>query len=259
MPEFRIRDGDANDIDRITDITLSAMKGAKDGLFLYNFPHCDEYPQDNKYYWRMRLEPTAYEKDTKFLVVEIVGSQDDGKVVAWSEWNWNSGAAHPAPEDFPKDTIWKAIASRQADASTIKRSLIFCLLGMYISTRSSIIKYVYPRRDADPAHYQTFFTAAAEADEKYWKGLYPENLYLSGVYTDPEYQGQGAGHAMIHWGFQAATAKQSVIGLCASNSRAAEIYRHWGFKDIGSIKVQREGEEAYVDLPVLLYKPNVEE
>ena len=259
MPEFRLRDGNANDIDRITDITLSALKGAKDDLFLYNFPHCDEYPQDNRYYWRLRLEPAAYEGNTKFLVVEMVRSQGDGKVVAWSNWNWNSGARDSAPRSFPKDTIGKAIASKQTDASATKRSFIFCILGMYTSMRTSIIRYFYPRRDADLAHYQAFLTAANEADEKYWKGLYPENLYLSGFYTDPEYQGQGAGHSMMHWGLQTAAAKQCVIGLNASNSRAAEVYRHWGFEDIGIIKVQRQGEEAHVDMPVLLYKPNGED
>lgn len=130
---------------------------------------------------------------------------------------------------------------------------------MYISTRTSIIKYLYPRRDADPAHYQAFFTAIDEADERYWRDLYPKNLFLSDIYTDPKYQGQGAGHMMMHWGFQAAAATDCVIGLSASNKRAAEIYRHWGFEDIGTIRVQNEGDEAHVDMPVLLYKPRSEE
>ena len=60
---------------------------------------------------------------------------------------------------------------------------------------------------------------------------------------------------MMHWGFQTASAKKRVIGLSASNKRAAEIYRHWGFKDIGTIRVQSDGDDACVDLPVLLYEP----
>jgi len=112
MSDFRLRDGTANDIDRITDITLSAMKKAKDSLFAYNFPRSDEYPHDSRYYWKLRLEPTAYSKDTKFLVVEAVGSQGEKKVVAWSEWNWNSGANESAPQSFPTDTYGKAIASK---------------------------------------------------------------------------------------------------------------------------------------------------
>ncbi len=131
-----------------------------------------------------------------------------------------------------------------------------CHLGKYIATRTSIIKYMYPRRDADLAHYHAFFTAANEADERYWKGLYPENVYLSALYTDPEYQGQGAGQLMMHWGFHVAAGKQSVVGVSASNKTAAEIYRHWGFNDIGTIKLQKEGEEACIEMPVLLYKPS---
>ena len=116
MPEFRLRDGTANDIDRITDITLSAMKGVRDDLFEYNFPHCDEYPDDNRNYWKLRLQPAAYKPDAKFLVVEVVGGdQGEGKVIAWSDWNWNSTAKHPAPQSFPNDTIGKALASRQAN------------------------------------------------------------------------------------------------------------------------------------------------
>lgn len=115
MPEFRLRDGTANDIDRITDVTLSAIKGAKESLFAYNFPHCDEYPEDNRYYWKLRLEPAAYKPGAKFLVVEVVDeSPGQGKVVAWSDWNWNSAAKQPAPQSFPKDTVGKAMARRAA-------------------------------------------------------------------------------------------------------------------------------------------------
>ena len=60
---------------------------------------------------------------------------------------------------------------------------------------------------------------------------------------------------MMHWGIEVAAARKCVIGLSASNGKAAEMYRHWGFRDIGTLRVQSEGEDAYVELPVLLYEP----
>ena len=109
MPNFRLRDGHPNDLDRITDITLSAMKSVHDDLFAYNFPYCDAFPDDNRNYWKLRLEPAAYRPAAKFLVVEEVS---EGKVIAWADWNWNSAAKkNPAPESFPdNDTIGKAFA-----------------------------------------------------------------------------------------------------------------------------------------------------
>jgi hypothetical protein len=74
-----LRAGQLGDLDRIVDITLAAT--ADQALIAYNFPHRVEFPEDNRYYWKVLLRSMFFDPRSAVVVVEA-----DGVVVAWAEW-----------------------------------------------------------------------------------------------------------------------------------------------------------------------------
>ena len=77
-------------------------------------------------------------------------------------------------------------------------------------------------------------------------------MYLSGLYTEPQFQGKGAGRLLKDWGLELARRSDVPVGLIANYPRSVAIYKHWGFQELEVVRMQKEGEEEHVDISVLL-------
>jgi diamine N-acetyltransferase len=70
-------------------------------------------------------------------------------------------------------------------------------------------------------------------------------LQLDRLYVDPSAHGRGVGRALLQAVLEAARARgHDVLWLTVweRNHRAIEIYRHWGFSDMGAIPFDLAGE-----------------
>lgn len=119
---------------------------------------------------------------------------------------------------------------------------------------STVVDSLHSRRDADLVHRSLWIAAKERIHRDHWS-LRPRLLYLSGLYTQPSFQGLGAGGLLKEWGLLVARRNRAALGVVASHPPSVAIYKHWGFKEISVVRLQKEGESARVDLFVLLYEP----
>lgn len=85
-------------------------------------------------------------------------------------------------------------------------------------------------------------------------GVWGPNLHLQFIGTQPEYQRHGAATALMKWGLATAEENNLWIGLFASPIGAL-FYRHIGFKDVGNVTVQVEGEDESVVVMAMGFPP----
>ncbi|KAK3989623.1 putative N-acetyltransferase ycf52-like protein [Cladorrhinum sp. PSN332] len=103
-----------------------------------------------------------------------------------------------------------------------------------------------------------FRQACAKYKASLFDSVYPEHrgghVMLKILLCHPDYQRRGAGRALTEWGIQEAAA----LGLCTTvfaSPMGFNLYRKLGFRQIGSFKVQLDGEKEYLEIPALVLKP----
>ena len=69
---IRLRPATTRDLHRVTEITTTSL--IDDLTYDYMWPKRKQYPEDNFFWWQLKLERHLYDKRSVFLVVEIEGS-----------------------------------------------------------------------------------------------------------------------------------------------------------------------------------------
>ena len=72
---MHLRIATTRDLPRLTQITITSL--IDDKSCEYMWPHRLEYPEDNVFWWQLRLERHLYDKRTMFLVVEIDHAEEE--------------------------------------------------------------------------------------------------------------------------------------------------------------------------------------
>lgn len=116
--------------------------------------------------------------------------------------------------------------------------------------QTNIIKSFWTRHDDNPTHRSIWVATKNRIGREYWSSQ-PRLVYLSALYTQPEFQGQGAGTMLKNWGLALAKQHHTVLGVIASHPPSVAIYKHWGFEEVDVVRMQQEGETEYVDIHVL--------
>jgi len=219
--------GDLEDI-----VAIAIVATADQALILFNFPHRLDFPQDNYYHWKTLIKASFYDPNSIVLLVE----KENGagrKVIAWAEWEWKG--TDPAPNPPYCDSWTKAIGER------------------LFNTQTNIIKTFWTRHDDNPTHRSIWVATKTQIDRDYWSSQ-PRLVYLSALYTQPEFQDQGAGTMLKNWGLALAKQHHTVLGVLASHPPSVAIYKHWGFEEVDVVRMQQEGETEHVDIHVLRHE-----
>lgn len=72
---MHIRLATTRDLHRLTTITVTSLKD--DPAFDYMWRYRHEYPEDNFFFWQMKLKNWLYDKKTTFIVI-VLDSGDPG-------------------------------------------------------------------------------------------------------------------------------------------------------------------------------------
>lgn len=100
-----------------------------------------------------------------------------------------------------------------------------------------------------------FREACAANKAAFFDGRYPRgHVFLKILLCHPDYQRRGAGRALTSWGVDLARHLGLTTTVFAS-PMGAPLYRKLGFRQIGNFRVQLDGDDAFLEIPALVLKP----
>jgi predicted N-acetyltransferase YhbS len=104
------------------------------------------------------------------------------------------------------------------------------------------------RRVADVARIKAFRDVQSKAKKAWFDEKFgSRQLWLTTLAVHPEYQRYGIGAAIVNWGVELAESERVPIALFAT-PLGKKLYLKFGFEDVGSERVQVDGEDEWLML-----------
>jgi GNAT superfamily N-acetyltransferase len=217
-----IEPGDA-DLDALVDVVIQAFP--HDPQWPYRYAYREEYPEDHYKYTRIYyaeyLDMTFAGQNT-IMLAEAPSIEDPSvkKVIAMSIWD-NYGDAPPNP-DLP---AIKPPANHPE------------------------------RRDASPARLEKYTECSMKARKELFVSRYGERqLSLRQMATLPAYWRKGAATMLCKWGMEKARKVSVAVPMFAS-PMGKRLYESLGFKELGTFRVQVDGEDEVLVVHALTWEP----
>ena len=108
------------------------------------------------------------------------------------------------------------------------------------------------RRDGNFARMDEFRNSIDKAKQEYFDSKYGnEQLFLLSLATHPDYQRRGAAANLCAWGMKEAE-RRGVNMTLFSSPMAQWLYSRLGFKEVGMVHMQVEGDDAFLDIPAMV-------
>ncbi|KAI1326692.1 hypothetical protein F5Y16DRAFT_400192 [Xylariaceae sp. FL0255] len=214
-----LREANLNDLDQITSLGLAALHD--DPIWPYRFPRAGEYPGDHFKYSRLRF--SEYLENAKQGVYAVM------VIEALSE----------------KDSIEKEIIAMS----------FWALPGYHLPKTVKSPSDHPERRDADPTRMAEFRKVVGRAKKTYFDEVFGDaQINLMILATHPDYRRLGAAAMLLDWGQEKARAEHVAVTLFSS-PMGYPLYVKKGFTKVTSVRVQIEGDDAFADLPVMVWEP----
>jgi hypothetical protein len=74
-------------------------------------------------------------------------------------------------------------------------------------------------------------------------------LHLTTLATHPDYMRRGAGEALCDWGIKKAVSDKLAAVTLFSSPMAIRLYTRLGFRQVGIVHTQVDGEEVFIKFP----------
>ncbi|KAJ4394402.1 hypothetical protein N0V93_003619 [Gnomoniopsis smithogilvyi] len=227
--DMRVRQAEPSDVDAVTDVLIMAMPADRD-WWDYRFLHREQYPEVHRRLFRLLVETwvAAEFEDWIVMVAEVYDA---------TTCTWQMGAY----------AAWDvAYVNRRKHGSAYQPlSVAAVLLAAGAATR----------RDADTARMTEHSRAADEAHEKFLDPLYGTNqIHLQALGTHPSFTHRGLARALCQWGQDRAARDGTVITLSAA-PMGRSVYPRFGFRELGMVTAQVEGEETRTHLWPMVWEP----
>lgn len=217
-----LRAATPNDIDALTAVHVSAMP--MDPNFPYLFPNVSDYYDDYVEFIKNSIRFGMTRANDERLLIEASDPSKPSEkcVVAWATWVFPESylATEQVPasthdsesEDKPPDRVWRYLPKTRWDA---------------------------------------YIPAATQAREKFLSERYGKrHLFLGEMVVHPDFQRRGYGKILMQWGIEKAKQQRWAITAFAS-APGRRLYESFGMREIGSFRTQVEGEDEYIDNPIL--------
>ena len=100
---------------------------------------------------------------------------------------------------------------------------------------------------------EAFTTSLMKAKQTYFDEYGDSRIHLRILGTHPDYQRRGAATRHCQWSMTLAKERNMAVTLFSSPV-GQQVYTHLGFKLLGTVIVQVEGEEEKVSIGAMLYE-----
>ncbi|PVH80967.1 hypothetical protein DL98DRAFT_515093 [Cadophora sp. DSE1049] len=196
------------------------------------WPHHRQFPEDNFFFWQLKLQDWLYDKKFTFIVMVL----DEGD------------AGPDSKEDVIVDkiisyAIWKRDGrSKAAKAIWAKKNTTLNTIDCW-TTNVEIwaVGRKYVRRDAGFSRLEALGEAVEAIEKKYYSDI-PEKWLLELIVTDVKFRRRGAATALIKWG----TAEADREGICCrveASPMGKPVYASCGFVELQPWGVQVPGQK----------------
>ncbi|KAJ8121014.1 hypothetical protein O1611_g10213 [Lasiodiplodia mahajangana] len=212
------------DLDEITSLGIASLHD--DPIWPYRFPKAKQYHDDHIKYSRIRFSEYLENAESGVYAAMVVEA--------------------PSKEDASKKKI-------------IAMSM-WCLPGYHLPKSDASVQVKKPsdhpeRRDADPARMVEFRNQIGQAKKNWFDQVYGDKqLNLMILATHPDYRRLGAAAKLVKWGQDKAKTEQATVTLFSS-PMGYPLYSKVGFTVVGTVHVQVEEDDAFIDLPAMVWKP----
>lgn len=107
------------------------------------------------------------------------------------------------------------------------------------------------RRDANPEHMRVYADTMSAAFAKYFDTYGNEQLSLDWLITHPDFRRRGAGTMLCQWGENEAIKRGGWTLTVMASPLGTLLYKHLGYRTLGTVTAQVDGERDKVDITVL--------
>ncbi|KAG6354228.1 hypothetical protein INS49_004832 [Diaporthe citri] len=223
-PHLRVRAATAHDLSAMATIVYEAMPS--DPQWNYRFPLQKRFPEDNYGCTRQMLKSML---ETDGVYINIV--------------------TFPSPCLHEDEEIPAAVSSpSNITATNPQHSIFYTRLTLNLRAEKPEC-----RRDANIEHMNAFATALQSAKKSYSDSKYQSHhLHLRILATHPDFQRRGAASALCRWGVEYAGERKQPGTLFAS-PMGRKLYTYLGFKYLGTVPVQVEGEDEKLSIGAMMY------
>ncbi|KAL2265844.1 hypothetical protein VTJ83DRAFT_6944 [Remersonia thermophila] len=114
-----------------------------------------------------------------------------------------------------------------------------------------------PKTIGNATRQAAFRTTLAEQRTKLFDERYRSlggHVFLKLLMTHPLWRGRGAGTALAKWGVERAR-ELGVHATVFASPMGLRLYRKLGFREVGSFRVELEGDGEFVEIPALALAP----
>ena len=111
------------------------------------------------------------------------------------------------------------------------------------------------RRDVNKVHFECFAESLDAALDKYFARYQERQYHLWLLATHPSYRRRNAGTVLARWGVDRAQSKGWPATVLAS-PMGKLLYEHVGFREVGTVTVQVEGENEKLLISCLTCQPS---
>ncbi|PMD37551.1 acyl-CoA N-acyltransferase [Hyaloscypha variabilis F] len=212
-----IRQATKDDLDDIVEIHFAAFHDEPD--MDYPFPHRREFPDFMKVSTKKRFRSYLAEPEIYSAMVACSKTDDVQKImkpVAYAAWLPNVNMASP-----------------QNASGGLPQPRI-----------------------GHPTHTPAWRETTANARKTYFDEIYGgRKIELLLLGTRPEYRHRGGASKLVRWGMEMAREHEKTAVVLAGFS-GTKFYLKLGFRLVGDIHIQLEGEEDKMDISALVYEQN---
>jgi predicted N-acetyltransferase YhbS len=95
-------------------------------------------------------------------------------------------------------------------------------------------------------HMEVWARILTQGFDHYFAAYGKQQIHLWLLTTHPDFRRQGAGTRLCNWGLEEARKKGWMLTVVAS-AMGKSLYEHLGYKLVGTLKIQADGEDETFD------------
>ncbi|RPA71780.1 hypothetical protein BJ508DRAFT_419783 [Ascobolus immersus RN42] len=229
-PRFHLRPARLSDIPTLT--TLFTDVYSNSSLYAYFFPTYKDHIAAHQRTWKVRLYNSIL-TPTNAVVVAVLPTSEGGEtIVGCSIWD-RCGPVEPTSEAYKilNTEGWGGLGDGKPHSAWLKD-----LERQLHSTYNGYRNWLFPNPSRDQQRLAKFLALYKDLNKDVFEKHFPTRWHMDEVVVAPEWQGKGAGRALVEVGMRWAEREEGVC-ICLATVEGEAVYQRLGWEMGGELEV----------------------